>query len=204
MRIPFIRRVNDPSTLIRPELEVFIRRTRGGSPFLVAGGLFWLIGALVSVTAPDARVIYIIFGGIFVPVAAIFIGPMMRASWLIRSPYAVLAAIAPFMELAAIPIMIFLRDDHVGALPGILMICEGVHYLVYMWIHMEYYYFILAYLKAFLGILFLFDVLFADSYGPQLLISGILSIIAASLIARDGGRVMAIYTKRTPQASTSA
>lgn len=197
MRIPFIPKVTDPHTLIRPELEKFIKETRGGSAFLLSGALFWLVGAAVSYWWPEIKVPYIIYGGIFVPVAAIIIGKLIHAAWLIKSPYAVLAAIAPFIELAAIPIMIFLRPSFPDALPGVLMICEGVHYLIYMWLHLDYYFFILAYVKVFLGIMFMFGIWFPGNYTMQLLISGVISAVAALLVGRDSQRVMQLYTKKS-------
>ena len=195
MRIPFIPKVEDAHVLVRPELEKFIRETKEGSAFLLSGALFYLVGAFVSYVAPSAKISYVIYGGVFVPVMAIVIGKLIHAAWLIKSPYAVLAAVAPVMELAAIPIMIFLKDSQPAALPGILMICEGVHYLVYMWIHLDYYFFILFYFKVFLGILFLFGVLFAGNYPYQLLISGLISLVIAILVARDSQRTLRLYTK---------
>ena len=143
MRIPFIPRVADPIALIRPEKENFIRETKSGSSFLIGGAVFWLIGALISYVAPNATIIWVIYGGLSVPILAIGIGKLMHSAWLIKSPYTVLAAVAPVMELAAIPIMIFFQHSNPATLVGILMICEGAHYLIYMWLHMEYYYFIL-------------------------------------------------------------
>jgi hypothetical protein len=196
MRIPFIQKVDDPTTLIRPELEKFIRETKSGSSFLVAGAVFWLVGALISYATPSATIAWVIYGGMSVPVLAIVIGKLMRSAWLIKSPYTVLAAVAPVMELAAIPIMIFLQHSNPGALVGILMICEGAHYLVYMWIHLEYYFFILFYLKCLLGVLFLFNVILGGALGWQMLISGILSLVAAILVARDSSRVRELYRKK--------
>lgn len=196
MRIPFIPKVDDPSTLIRPELEKFIRKTKGGSSFLTAGAVFWLVGALISYIAPNFMIAWVIYGGISVPVLAIAIGKILRSAWLIKSPYAVLAAVAPVMELAAIPIMIFLQHSNPGALVGILMICEGAHYLIYMWLHLEYYFFILFYLKCFLGVLFLFDVVLGGELGWQMLISGAISLVAAILVARDSVRVRELYRKK--------
>jgi hypothetical protein len=196
MRIPFIPRVADPTTLIRPELEEFIRKTKGGSSFLIAGAVFWLIGALTTHAAPSATITWVIYGGISVPFLAIVIGKLMRSSWLIKSPYTALAAIAPVIELAAIPIMIFLRHSNPGALVGIMMICEGAHYLVYMWIHLEYYFFFLFYIKCFLGVLFLFNVILGGALGWQMLISGVVSLVAAMLVARDSSRVRELYRKK--------
>ena len=196
MRIPFIPRVTDPTTLIRPELEKFIRETKGGSSFLMAGAVFWLFGALISYTMSSATIAWVIYGGIGVPILAIVIGKLMHSAWLIKSPYTVLAAVAPVMELAAIPIMIFLQHSNPGALVGILMICEGAHYPVYMWIHLEYYFFILFYLKCFLGVLFLFNVILGGQLGWQMLISGIISLVAAILVARDSLRVRELYRKK--------
>lgn len=163
---------------------------------MLSGAIFWLLGALMSYVAPNILVMWIIYGGIGVPFLAILIGKLIRSDWLIKSPYTVLAAVAPVMELAAIPIMIFLQHSNPGALVGILMICEGVHYLVYMWLHLEYYYFILFYLKCFLGILFLFNVLLGGALGWQMLISGLISLAAAILVARDSARVCDLYRKQ--------
>jgi len=196
MRIPFIQKVDDPTTLIRPELEKFIRETKSGSSFLIAGAIFWLVGALISYAAPSAKIAWVIYGGMSVPFLAIVIGKLTRSAWLIKSPYTVLAAVAPVMELAAIPIMIFLQHSNPGALVGILMICEGAHYLVYMWIHLEYYFFILFYLKCLLGVLFLFNVILGGELGWQMLISGIISLVAAILVARDSSRVRELYRKK--------
>jgi len=197
MRIPFIARVADPTTLIRPELEKFIRETKSGSSFLVSGAAFWLVGALISFAMPSVTIAWVIYGGISVPFLAIVFGKLMHSAWLIKSPYAVLAAVAPVMELAAIPIMIFLQHSNPGALVGILMICEGVHYLVYMWIHLEYYFFFLFYLKCFLGVLFLFNVILGGALGWQMLISGILSLVAAILVARDSSHVGELYREKS-------
>ena len=196
MRIPFIPKVADPTTLIQPEHEKFIRETKGGSAFLIAGAVFWLVGALISYAMPSATIVWVIYGGMSVPVLAIVIGKLMRSAWLIKSPYTVLAAVAPVMELAAIPIMIFLQHSSPGALVGILMICEGAHYLIYMWIHLEYYFFFLFYLKCFLGVLFLFNVILGGALGWQMLISGVISLVAAILVARDSSRVRELYRKK--------
>ena len=196
MRIPFIPKVADPTTLIQPEHEKFIRETKSGSSFLIAGAIFWLVGALISYAMPRATIVWVIYGGMSVPFLAIVIGKLMRSAWLMKSPYAVLAAVAPVLELAAIPIMIFLQHSNPGALVGILMICEGAHYLVYMWIHLDYYYFILFYLKCFLGVLFLFNVILGGELGWQMLISGIISLVAAILVARDSSRVRELYRKK--------
>jgi len=104
MRIPFIQKVTDPTALIRPEKENFIREAKSGSLFLIGGAVFWLIGALISYTVPDATIIRVIYGGLSVPILVIGIGKLMHSAWLIKSPYTVLAAVAPVMELAAIPI----------------------------------------------------------------------------------------------------
>ncbi len=170
MRIPFIPKVVDPHTLIRPELEKFIRQTKAGSSFLLAGAVFWLSGALISYVAPSVQIPWIIYGGLSVPLLAVVIGKVIRSAWLIKSPYSVLAAIAPIMELVAIPIMIFLRHSNPEALVGILMICEGAHYIIYMWLHLDYYFFILFYLKCFLGVLFLFNVVLGGNLGLQMLL----------------------------------
>jgi hypothetical protein len=71
MRIPFIAKVDNPDLLIRPELETFIRETKGGGSFLMGGAVFWLVGALLSYAAPQATIAWVIYGGLSVPILAI-------------------------------------------------------------------------------------------------------------------------------------
>ncbi len=195
MRIPFIPKVADPHTLIRPELERFIRETKSGSSFLLAGTLFWLAGAFFGFAIPAFKITWVVYGGILVPILAILIGKLRHTAWLIKSPYTVLAAVAPAIEMAAIPILIFLQHSSPAALVGILMICEGTHYLIYMWLHLDYYFFILAYLKVFLGVLFLFSIILGGNLSMQMLISGSISLVIAQLVAKDSGRVLELYRK---------
>lgn len=196
MRIPFIPKMVSPETEIRPELQQFINKTRGGSAFLLAGSLFWLVGALVSLLASrTTSESYVIYAGIAVPIVAIIIGKLIHSAWLVKSPYATLAAIMPFVELAAIPILIFVRPLDWTALVGILMICEAVHYLPYMWLHMDYTYYLLFNIKVVLGILFMFGVLWHGSFAPQMALSGVISLISALMVYRDSGRLLAIYRK---------
>ena len=54
----------------------------------------------------------------------------------------------------------------------------------------------LFYLKCFLGVLFLFNVILGGALGWQMLISGILSLVAAILVARDSSRVRELYRKK--------
>lgn len=119
MRISFIRRVQDPRALISKEREDFIRSTYGGSAFLLAGGTFWLSGALLSSLDPALKIPFVIWGGLMVPVLGFAYGRLQGARFLSQSQYTSLAAIAPVLEIAAIPIMIYLQDIRPDALPAI-------------------------------------------------------------------------------------
>ena len=197
MRIPFIRRVEDPAKLIPKDREDFIRSTKGGSAFLLAGGTFWLIGALISSVAPDIKIPFIIWGGLSVPVLGFVYGTLQGARFFTRSQYTSLAAIAPVLEVAAIPIMLFLKDVRPDALPGVLMILAGAHLLVYMWLHMDYAYYIAANVLVLAGMLFLFGVVFAGSYPIQMLIAGVVSIVPAFLVWRDSSRTLELYRTKS-------
>jgi hypothetical protein len=197
MRIPFIKRVEDPAKLIPKDREDFIRSTKGGSAFLLAGGTFWLIGALISSVAPDIKIPFIIWGGLIVPVLGFVYGKLQGARFFTGSQYTSLAAIAPVLEVAAIPIMLFLKDVRPDALPGVLMIFAGAHLLVYMWLHMDYAYYIAANVLVLAGILFLFGVVFAGSYPIQMLIAGVASLGPAFLVWRDSSRTLELYRRRS-------
>ena len=197
MRIPFIKRVEDPAKLIPKDREDFIRSTKGGSAFLLAGGTFWLIGALISSVAPDIKIPFIIWGGLSVPVLGFVYGTLQGARFLTRSQYTALAAIAPVLEVAAVPIMLFLKDLRPDALPGVLMIPAGAHLLVYMWLHMDYAYYIAANVLVLAGMLFLFGVVFAGSYPIQMLVAGVASIVPAFIVWRDSSRTLELYRKRS-------
>lgn len=47
--------------------------------------------------------------------------------------------------------MFFLRDEHPEALPGVLLIADGAHLLILIWLHLDYTYFLAANAKVVLG-----------------------------------------------------
>lgn len=89
--------------------------------------------------------------------------------------------------------MFYLRVEHPEALPGILLIADGAHLLILMWLHLDDTYFLVGYVKALLGILFLFGVLWEGSYTLQMLASGVVSLAAAMLVWRDSRRTLRLY-----------
>jgi hypothetical protein len=181
--------------LVSKEREEFIRSTYGGSAFLFAGGTFWLFGALLSSLDPALKVPFVIWGGLMVPVLGFAYGRLQGARFLTRSQYTSLAAIAPVLEIAAIPIMLYLKDIRPDALPAILMIAAGAHLLIYMWLHLDYAYYIAANVLVVLGLLFLFGVLFVGSYPLQMLSAGLASILPALVVWRDSRRTLELYKK---------
>jgi len=107
--------------------------------------------------------------------------------------YAALAGIATVTELTALPTMFFLRESHPDALPAILVIADGAHLLILMWLHLDYTYFLAGNLKVVLGIVFLFTDLWASSYPLQLTAGGVVSLVAAALVWRDSSRMASLY-----------
>lgn len=107
--------------------------------------------------------------------------------------YAALAGIATITELAALPTMFFLRESQPEALPAILMIADGAHLLILMWLHLDYSYYLAGNVKIVLGLLFLFTGTWSDSYPPQLAVSGAVSLGAALLVWRDSSRTASLY-----------
>lgn len=165
MRIPFIPRVADACQLGAEDARFFyIADTRGGSAFLLAGTAFWLLGALVGVVAPEARVEWVLYAGFAVPVRGFAIARLQGARLWGHSGYAALAVLATLTELAALPTMFFLRSEQAEVLPGDLMIADGAHLLILMWLHLDYTYFVAGNRKAVLGALFLCGVLWPQSY----------------------------------------
>lgn len=196
MRIPFIPKVLDRDGLGVEESRLrFIADSRGGSAFLLAGAMFWLLGALVSVLRPSWRVDWVLYGGLSIPLLGIAIARLQGARLFGHAGYAALAAFATLTELAALPTLFFLRADHPDVLPAALMIGDGAHLLIFMWLHLDYTYFLAAYAKALLGTLFLFDVLWPGSYPLQMLASGLISVTAALFVWRDSQRTLQLYLK---------
>lgn len=196
MRIPFIPKVDHISELrLEPDLLRFVRESKAGSSLLLAGASFWFLISLVSLITPEAQVTFILYGGLAVPLLGILFARLQGARLFANIRYASLAAFAVLPELAALPIMFFLRESNPEALPGILMITDGAHLVIYMWLYLDYYYFLAATAKVVLGILFLFGMLFVDSYTLQTLTSGVISLITALLVWKDSGRTESLYVK---------
>lgn len=196
MRIPFLAKVSDRSELgVEQDRFRFIADTLGGSAFLLAGSAFWLVGALVSLAWPAAQVGWVLYAGLAVPFLGFAIARMQGARFSNHPSYAALATLASLTELTAIPTMFFLRNDHPEALPGVLLIADGAHLLILMWLHLDYTYFLAANVKVVLGGLFLYGALWQDSYPAQLTAAGLVSLVAAALVWRDSRRTVQLYLK---------
>ncbi len=195
MRIPFIRKAADAATRIPLEQISFIKNTKGGSQFLLAGGLFWLAGAVIAHYAPHIFINYVIYGGLAVPFVGLMVAHLQSARLFEKSSFTPLAAMAPIIEMAAIPIMLYLKPHDPLVLPAILMLMDGAHLFIYMWIHLDYTYFIAGYLLAFFAVLCMFGVLPHHSFVLQMSFAGIVSIVSGLLIWRDSSRTVELYTK---------
>lgn len=186
MRIPFIAKVSSQEELgVESARFRFIADTRGGSAFLIAGAAFWLIGALLAHVAPAVRVEWVLYGGLGVPVLGFVIAKLQGARLWSHPGYASLVMFATLTELAALPTMFYLRAEHPEVLPGILMIADGAHLLILMWLYLDYTYFLAGFAKALFGVWFLFGVLWEGSYPLQMATSGVISLAAAVLVWRD-------------------
>lgn len=196
MRIPFIPKVERASDLqLEAGLLRYIRDSRGGSAFLLAGAFFWFVVGLGSVLAPPLRVELVLYGGLTVPIIGMVVARVQGARLFGDSRYSSLAALAVVTELAALPVMFFLRDSHPAILPAILMITDGAHLVIYMWLHLDYTYFIAANLKVVLGVLFLFGMIIPGSYAAQGVLSGAISLTAGLLVYRDSSRTLDLYLR---------
>jgi hypothetical protein len=199
MRIPFIAKVSDREELgVEADRFRFIADTKGGSAFLFAGAMFWLTGSAVSLIWPAAEVEWVLYGGLTVPLIGLAIGHLQGAILSSNPIYASLAGLAAITELAAIPTMFFLRNSHPEALPGILLIADGAHLLILMWLHLDYTYFLAANIKIVLGGLFLYGALWSGSYPAQLAAAGVVSLVAGALVWRDSSRTLELYLKPGP------
>lgn len=197
MRIPFLRRVNDASELGVQSAQLrYIADSRGGSAFLLAGAVFWLVGSVFCLLVPSLRVEWVLYAGLSIPFVAILLARLQGARLLDNPRYAALAGIATITELAALPTMFFLRESHPEVLPAILMISDGAHLLVLMWLHLDYTYFLAGNLKVVLGLSFLFSDVWSNSYPSQLSLSGLVSLAAALWVWRDSDRTESLYMTR--------
>lgn len=196
MRIPFI-----PKVMSKEELGVedarlqFTSDSKGGSAFLFAGAVFWLVGALVSQIFPEMRVPWILYAGFAVPVLGGSFAKLQGARLWNHPGYASLVGFATITELAALPTMFYLRTDHPEVLPGVLLIADGAHLFILMWLHMDYTYFLAGFFKAFLGGLFLFGVMWEGSYPLQMVAGGVISLAAAFFVWRDSDRTLQLYLR---------
>lgn len=196
MRIPFIPKVSSQEELGVEDARLrFTADSMGGSAFLLAGAAFWLIGALVSMVVPAIRVEWVLYAGFGVPVLGILIARLQGARLGSHPGYASLVGFATITELAALPTMFYLRVEYPEALPGVLLIADGAHLLILMWLHMDYTYFLAGFAKALLGSLFLFGVLWEGSYPLQMLAGGLISMAAALFVWRDSHRTLELYLR---------
>ncbi|XAS74908.1 hypothetical protein V3G39_09500 [Dermatophilaceae bacterium Sec6.4] len=196
MRIPFIAKVSSQGELGVEDARLrFIADTRGGSAFLLAGAVFWLTGALLALVFPAVQVPWVLYGGLSVPVLGVLIAKLQGAHLWGHPGYASLVMFATITELTALPTMFYLRGEHPEVLPGILMIADGAHLLILMWLHLDFTYFVAGYSKALFGALFLFGAFWQGSYPAQLALSGVISLVTALLVWRDSARTLQLYLR---------
>jgi hypothetical protein len=79
-----------------------------------------------------------------------------------------------------------------------LLIADGAHLLILMWLHLDYTYFLAANVKVVLGGLFLYGALWPGSYPAQLTAAGVVSLVAAAFVWRDSRRTVRLYLRAVP------
>ncbi len=104
-------------------------------------------------------------------------------------------------ELAALPVMFFLCDSDPAALIAILMVADGGYLLIYMWLHLDDWYFLAANAKVVLGASFLFGVIATDASQIQAAAGGAVSLVVAPLIWRNSQRSATLDRRHRPPAA---
>ncbi|MBV6452515.1 MAG: hypothetical protein MHPDNHAH_03273 [Anaerolineales bacterium] len=123
----------------------------GGSPFLIAYGVTFLITAILSFFLPRETValIAIFQGGIALPVAFWLERRMGSRRMSAENPLKQLSGQMAFSQALALPLLILVYSLNPGGIPLALAALGGVHFLPYSWLHRSQVYSRLAFTLAF-------------------------------------------------------
>lgn len=153
MRIPFIKR---EITVSQSRID-FVRNTRAGSPMVIAGGIYWAVAGFVALlVTPKASSFVFIYGGIIIPFLGFLIAKLLNVSLLQRSDYTSLTVLSSMFVPFCIPILFLASRYNPSVVAPTLAVLNGAHFLIMMWIHLDYIFFLLADFQLIIGILFLF------------------------------------------------
>ena len=187
MRIPFIR----GRLVVGQDRVLFIQMAKGGSAFALAGAIFWLGASLSSIVLPVGQAINVyVFGGFSVPLTGFIIARLQGARMSSSPQYATLAAIASAITPFCFPVLLLVARDSPQSLPSTLTIIDGAHLLIFMWLHLDYTYFLASIAKFFVGTLYIWTL-----HSHALLIVGLASALISAITA-----VMAWRGSRDPLA----
>lgn len=191
MRIPFIR----GRLVIGQDRVQFTQLTKGGSAFLLAGAVFWLAASLSSIVLPVGQAINVyVFGGFSVPILGFTIARLQGSRMSSSPQYATLAAIASAITPFCFPILLLVAHADPQSLPSTLTIIDGAHLLVFMWLHLDYSYFLAAAMKFVIGALYIWT-LHAHAFLIVGLVSAAISVLSAVLVWRSSRDPLADYRK---------
>ncbi|MCY0894668.1 MAG: hypothetical protein OWS03_00020 [Alicyclobacillaceae bacterium] len=154
MRIPFIKR----EIIVSQSRIDFIQNTRGGSPMVLAGGIYWAVsGCAALLMTPKESSLIFIYGGIIIPFLGFLLAKLLNVSLLQRSDYTSLTILSSTFVPFCLPILFLASRYNPSVVAPTLAVLNGAHFLIMMWIHLDYIFFLLADVQLIIGILFLFS-----------------------------------------------
>ncbi len=194
MRIPFIKRASVDK--FDPAQAAFIKDSQGGSAFIFAGVLFWVMAGLVSVFAPiSIAVAFYIFGGFSVPVLGFVIARMQGAELNFKSKYTILVIISDAVTVFGLPLLFLLKQFDPRLVAPALSIINAAHLLIMMWVQLDYTYFLLAMVGLMIGLFFGFSLPEYALVGTGLLY-GFVSLFAGFLVQASSHDPLKPYIKQ--------
>jgi hypothetical protein len=202
MRIPFIPELKEED--LDPRRIQFIKASRGGSAFLFAGGLFWTLAGLIALTfSPSTAINFYLFGGLAVVPVGFAIARWQGATFSRTSPYTILAAIAPLSTVFSLVVIFAFARRYPELVAPALTIMDAAHFVILMWLHLDYTYFLAACAKVIIGMLFLLSFPAFALVGVGLLSGGV-SMLAAILVWRASWDPLRPYLRKRKPFSTDS
>jgi hypothetical protein len=141
LRVPYLKETYKVSK----ERSDYIMNTCGGSTGVYAGAVFWLIASFISLFASMylATSFYIFGGAIIVPVLSIQLLKIKRKNK-VGGDYQSLTIISNMTFIIFYPIVFIVQQQIPEYVPMMVALINAAHLLIFMWIHMEFLYCILA------------------------------------------------------------